>query len=342
MTLLQSDGRWPCLKIGNNPGCGSSFANRYGVVRHMESVHQRTLEKKKGYHPADGYLFEYDRVAHQKPTASFDEHLLADLSTTATPVGAGVSFVSLTRGRGRARGRAPASAAPAAIGAPGAAVPVPAAAAQMPAAAAQRCRLLRLRHRRLRQGAGCCEGAGCCSGTARCQGAGQEEEASRRSRRGGQDHPNPNKVATVEEMEVDALPVLVPASKVATGQGRGTRLREMLAAAEAKAGSSGFQVGPNYATRRETGQYDDVSEEEEGAVGGAPRASRADRATTRPIFLRPRCTDVRFRSPSPVWQGCAPRPEDFVDLTDTPPPAAQPAAEHADGHETGHARPVSA
>ena len=45
----------------------------------MESVHQRTLEKKKGYHPADGYLFEYDRVAHQKPTASFDEHLLADL-----------------------------------------------------------------------------------------------------------------------------------------------------------------------------------------------------------------------------------------------------------------------
>ena len=167
-------------------------------------------------------------------------------------MGAGVSFVSLTRGRGRARGLAPASAAPAAIGAPGAAVPVPAAAAQVPAAAAQmpaaarpaarhqlllrrqpllrswplpRRRLLLRRRPLLKAPA---------------------KKKSRRSRRGGKDHPNPNKVPTVEKMEVDALPVLVPAGKVATGRGRGTRLREMLAAAEAKAGSSGFQVGPNY------------------------------------------------------------------------------------------------
>ena len=245
MTLLQSDGRWPCLKIGNNPGCGSSFANRYGVVRHMESVHQRTLEKKKGYHPADGYLFEYDRVAHQKPTASFDEHLLADLSTTATPMGAGVSFVSLTRGRGRARGRAPASAAPAAIGAPGAAVPVPAAAAQMPAAAAQ----VPAAAAKAPAAAAKVPAAAKAPAAAQAPPAAKApaKKKSRRSRRGGQDHPNPNKVPTVEKMEVDALPVLVPASKVTTGQGRGTRLREMLAAAEAKAGSSGFQVGPNYA-----------------------------------------------------------------------------------------------
>ena len=136
-------GRGRAVTSATAPGCGRSFAKRYGVVRHLESVHQRTLEKREAMHPATGLIFDYDAVVDQQaaggqggapsaaaagpgvpiapapvlpgpssgaassgsPAVLGVPRLFAP-GTVVTPVGGhGVSFVPLRRDRGRGRAR---------------------------------------------------------------------------------------------------------------------------------------------------------------------------------------------------------------------------------------------